>query len=501
LISVGTPIFIAQRLLASLYRKPLTGIQRHRDYCPIVRKAVARLAIVSALAVLAAFRLPAENRALLPAPHPLAVRLAASAEPLSLDELVDASLVFSGVPDSSLPAYRRKLLDLVAGFQQQAAAVSDPAILGARILEYLHTGPLRRYEHLQARVDVLLDEGTFNCVSSAVVYVILARSVGLVVGGVRTPDHAFCTLTAGTTTIDVETTNRYGFDPGTRKEFTDSFGRVTGFAYTPPANYRDRTPIGERGLLSLILYDRVSFATVRGDHASARGSAITAWTLAGDGLTRSTLVTALSNYAIGLSQARRFDEAVAFLEESERAFGADAELARLRRDFLHNQAVALMESGDLVGAEALLASRSVAGVLDPSDRRGLLRDLAVSRMNAGELDAAEALLTTGPLADAFDPADRRELLVGIIELRADRSAQKGEFVAAARLIADGISRMGSEPDLLEAYEMYTHNAAAVLFNARRFREAKTFLEAALARYPGSRMIRQDLEDVVKAMKR
>ena len=466
-----------------------------------MRKAAARLAIVSALAVLAAFRLPAENRSLLPAPPPLAVRLAAAAEPLSLDDLVDAAGVFSGVPDSNLPAYRRKLLDLVAGFQQQAAAVSDPAILGARALEYLHAGPLRRYEHLQARVDVLLDEGTFNCVSSAVVYLVLARSVGLVVGGIRTPDHAFCTLTAGTTTIDVETTNRYGFDPGTRTEFTDSFGRVTGFAYASPANYRDRTPIGERGLLSLILHDRVAFATGRGDHASALDPAITAWTLAGDGLARTTLVMALSNYAIGLSQARRFEEAVVFLEEAALSYGGDAELQRLRRDFLHNQAVALMKTGELDDAQELLASLSGWGALDPSDLRGLLHDLAVSRIKAGDLDAAEALLTTGPLADAFDPADRRELLVGIIQLRADRSAQKGELVAAAQLIADGISRMGSEPDLLEAYEMYTHNAAAVLFNARRFREAKTFLEAALARYPGSRMIRQDLEDVVKAMKR
>jgi hypothetical protein len=465
-----------------------------------VRTTAARLAIVSALAFLAALRLPAENRLPVPAPHPLAVRLAAAAEPLPFGDLVDAALVFSGVSDAVLPAYRQKVLDLVAGFQSQGKAARDPAILGARILEYLHAGPLRRYDLHQAEIDVLLDEGTFNCVSSAVMYLVLARSAGLAVGGIRTADHAFCTVTAGSRTIDVETTNRYGFDPGSRKEFTDSFGRVTGFAYTPPSNYRDRTPIGERGLLALLLFDQVAFATDRGDYAAALGPAISAWTLSADELARSTLVTALSNYAIGLSRDLRFEEAVAFLEESAGAFGGNAELQRLRRDFLHNQAVALMESGELDGAEALLASLSGWGALDPSDLRGLLHDLAVSRINAGDLDKAEVLVATGPLAATFDPAARRELLAGIVLRRAERSARKPDYTAAAAAIADGISRLGAEPDLLEAYEMYTHNAAAELFNSRRFAEARRLLEAALARYPGSRMIRQDLDGVVAAMK-
>jgi tetratricopeptide (TPR) repeat protein len=465
-----------------------------------MRTTAARLAFVATLAFLTALRLSAENRLPVPAPHPLAVRLAATAEPLPFDDLVDATLVFSGVPDAGLPAYRQKVLDIAAGFQRQAKGVKDPATLGARILEYLHADLLRRYDLQQAEVDVLLDEGTFNCVSSAVIYLVLARSAGLTVGGIRTADHAFCTVTAGSRTIDVETTNRYGFDPGSRKEFTDSFGRVTGFAYTPPSNYRDRTPIGERSLLSLILFDQVAFATAHGDYAAALEPAVSAWTLSADELARSTLVTALSNYAIDLSRDRRFEEAVAFLEEAARSFGGHAELQRLRRDFLHNQAVALMESGKLDAAEALLASLSGWGALDPSDLRGLLHDLAVSRINAGDLDAAEALVATGPLAATFEPTARRELLAGIVLRRADRSARKPDYTAAAAAIADGISRLGAEPDLLEAYEMYIHNAAAELFNSRRFPEAKKLLEAALARYPGSRMIRQDLEDVVAALK-
>jgi tetratricopeptide (TPR) repeat protein len=314
----------------------------------------------------------------------------------------------------------------------------------------------------QARVDVLLDQGIYNCVSSSVLYLVLARSVGLTVAGVRTADHAFCTVNVGDATIDVETTNPYGYDPGSRKEFTDSFGRVTGFAYVPPSNYRDRTAIGERGLLSLILYDRVSFAIERGDHVSALEPAVTGWTLSGDAMSRTTLVTAISNYAVLLGQSERFNEAVSFLEEAERSYGADPDLTQRRRELLHNQAVALIDAGDFDTAEAMLASQPRAGILDP--------------------------------------ADRRELLVWIVQLRADRSARKTEYASAAALITEGIARIGAEPQLLAAFEVYTHNAFAQLYNARRFEEARALLEAALARYPASRVIRQDLDAALKALK-
>jgi tetratricopeptide (TPR) repeat protein len=425
----------------------------------VLAAALSTVAAVSAQTAAAAAQAPAG----IPAPHPLAVKLAAASEPLPLDDLVDGALVFSGVSDAALPLYRQRLKDVVARFQQQASGNPSPSALAERALAFLHEGILRRYDVREARVDVLLDEGTFNCVSSSVLYLLLARSVGLTVGGVRTTDHAFCTVKVGPSTVDVETTNPYGYDPGSRTEFTDSFGRVTGFAYVPPSNYRERTPVGERGLLSLILYDRVSYATQRGDHAAALEPAVTGWMLSGDALSRTTLSTALSNRAVWLGQAGQFAEAVAFLNEAEHSFGADATLAQCRRELLHNQAVALVEAGDL--------------------------------------DAAEALLAEGPQARLFEAKDLFDLRVWIVQLRADRSARTAGHAAAAAVIADGIARFGADPQLLKAFEVYTHNAFAQLYNARHFDDARALLESALARYPASRIIRTDLDAVKQALKR
>jgi hypothetical protein len=75
------------------------------------------------------------------------------------------------------------------------------------------------------------------------------------VRGVVTKDHAFITINSQ---IDVETTNRYGFDPGNRKEFQDGFGKSTGFVYVPRHNYRDRAEISRLELVSLIQTNRIA---------------------------------------------------------------------------------------------------------------------------------------------------------------------------------------------------------------------------------------------------
>jgi hypothetical protein len=137
------------------------------------------------------------------------------------------------------------------------------------ILGFMHKKLLKSYSHYQTKIGALLSNGRYNCVSSAVLYMILCRSAGLYVRGVMTKDHAFTVLHTGESDIDVETTNLYGFDPGSRKEFSDHFGRVTGFAYVPVHNYRDRQTIGQIELVSLILNNRIANLESGGNYTDA----------------------------------------------------------------------------------------------------------------------------------------------------------------------------------------------------------------------------------------
>ena len=82
-------------------------------------------------------------------------------------------------------------------------------------------------------------------------------------------------VTVDGTPVDVETTNVHGFDPGKKKEFTDSFGAVTGYSYVPPSNYADRTTISLQELLALVLYNRASEAAQQGRYREAVNPAVT----------------------------------------------------------------------------------------------------------------------------------------------------------------------------------------------------------------------------------
>jgi hypothetical protein len=173
----------------------------------------------------------------------------------SWTELAEISLWASG--DTSLSGIE-KIKTIVTALKAAIEPDAPDKEKAEFILNYMHKNILKSYSLYQTRLDTLLSNGGYNCVSSAVFYIILCKSAGINTSGVMTKDHAFAIVHINGRDIDVETTNPYGFDPGNRKEFHDSSGKTTGFAYVPPQNYRDRQTINQIELVSLILNNRIS---------------------------------------------------------------------------------------------------------------------------------------------------------------------------------------------------------------------------------------------------
>ncbi len=174
---------------------------------------------------------------------------------LSWKELAEISLWASG---NLSEANLEKIRTVVETLNKTSVMPSSGREKAEFILTYMHRNILKSYSLYQSRIDTIFSNGSYNCVSSAVLYMILCTSAGIDVSGVVTKDHAFAMVHINGEDIDVETTNRYGFDPGNRKEFNDQFGKTTGFAYVPARNYRDRQTIGKIELISLILINRIS---------------------------------------------------------------------------------------------------------------------------------------------------------------------------------------------------------------------------------------------------
>jgi hypothetical protein len=396
-------------------------------------------------------------------PLPLSEQLSTMREPLPVEVILDASLEFSGASEASAAEVKDKLVVLLRRFRDEVADVNGQAELGEKALAFLHKNLLTSYSLMQTRVDTAVETGVYNCVSSAVLYMIFARSVGLSVSGARTPDHAFCVVLANGQQIDVETTNPYGFNPGSKKEFSDSFGKLTGFSYVPAGNYRDRRGIGEKEMLGLILYDRVSEYGESRLYRDALQPAVSVYALMGTPEMLSVMKIALSNYVTSLGMRQDFPGAIQFLDAVKASFGGIAELGDSRRDIYHNWTVSLIRANDLSTAEALLAQ--------PATR------------------------------SSVEDADWTSLSVEVALRRAQAEAGSNGSLAAAGLVSDGIRKLGRQPLLLQAYQAYIHNAFALLYNGRKLAEAKTLIEQSLPAYPESAMLQQDLDIVKKALKR
>jgi tetratricopeptide (TPR) repeat protein len=340
--------------------------------------------------------------------------------------------------------------------------VTDQRRLAEGALQYLHGHLLTRYSVLQTRVNTAVETGSFNCVSSAVLYAILVRSVGLDVAGVRTADHAFCSVAVNGGSVDVETTNVHGFDPGSKKEFTDSFGAVTGYAYVPPSNYRDRRSIDARELLALVLYNRAAEEGERGHFAESIGPAVSAYALVGTEDFRQAMDITFSNYASLLAMRGDFRPAIDFLDAAKSSWGERPDLARRRQEITHNWIVSLVEKGLRGEAGALLEA--------PSAR------------------------------DVLGAADWTDLSVFLVQSRAEAAARAGGYREAAKEVAAGLQSLGAQAELLRAYEAYVHNAFAQLYNARRYDEARETVEGGLSVYPASRTLSADLQTVRGTLK-
>ena len=384
-------------------------------------------------------------------PLPLAVRLAAASEPLPLEDFLEAALRFSGTAEQEFAAVKRRLLQLSEEARRALEPISDPRDKAEGILSFLHERVFLRYDERQTRIDVLLETGGYNCVSSGVLYALLAKALGFEVWGARTDDHAFCRVRAGGRSFDVETTSAFGFDPGARKEFTDSFGKVTGYTYVPPSSYRQRTEIGERALLALILYNRSAFLGERQGYLEAVPPAVDAYALLADRESHERMVAAFLNLGSWLGLQGEFLRGVDFLTLALDRH-REPRLESLRNDLLHNWTLSLVTRREFTAAE-----------------RGLDAHRAAGLMSEGEW---------------------KSLTVYVYQIKA-REAAAVDFAAAAAMVRGGLAKVGPDAALERSFEVYVHNQVVTLIREHRLQDAAAVIDEALRFAPNSVRLKND----------
>ena len=195
---------------------------------------------------------------------------------LSADEVFKLSLLFSECPLKSRSAQLA-----LQKFEQIKKVVSSEKYMnmseeerGDAILKFLYQGTLLEYNEDQSKVSTIFESGYYNCVSSALLYMATAKAAGLEVKGQKTPLHAFCSVyikdekTGKKHRIDVETTNPYGFNPGS-KGTVETEQNMTMYYFVPKSNYSDRQEVSDKIFTGLIANNlRIDYLDVN-DYSSA----------------------------------------------------------------------------------------------------------------------------------------------------------------------------------------------------------------------------------------
>jgi len=440
-------------------------------------------------------------------------------------ELAEISLWASG--DSSA-ANLEKIRAAVGALNNSAELPSSEKEKAEFILSFMHGNILRSYSIYQTRVDTIFLNGRYNCVSSAVLYMILCESAGIRTSGVITKDHALVTVHIDGEDIDVETTNRYGFDPGNRREFHDQFGRLTGFTYVPARNYRDRQTIGKIELVSLILSNRISDLERQNRYADSVPLSIDRATLLlGNALAvtpeayssealftdpRKELMDRLHNYGAWLLRANREEDALRWADAASSKYpepdrwqdfifaAVNNRIARFKRENKIADARNFLESRKAVLTEANYTMLDMV-VLDSE-----LLTSANQIRTAAEGNAVLTAVVQARDSGKVDETRAAELITFAIQKTASvlSAAPARDWRAAIRYIEDSIERFGRNREVEQSLRTYRsnlavdyHNRFAAEWNKRNYDEAERILLEGLAELPDDRQLLVDMETVNK----
>jgi tetratricopeptide (TPR) repeat protein len=369
--------------------------------------------------------------------------------------LEEAALIASGLNSAQVRAPYLAKLAAIEAAAQAAAAGGTPFDQGDKLLQWLYSsGALKQYAKDQTSLVALLDSGNYNCVSSALLYLLVGRHLGLDVRAIEVPDHAFAVLYDGTRHADVETTGALGFNPDRDAKRLSFFERLTGF-HRPPEDKRElRREVSGIGLVAIVYYNHGVDDQESHRYSPALGEYFRALSLDPEDVSAvQNVLSALANWSSELIQAQHYQEAVQEL------------------------AVGLALAPD----DAALVNNHLAA----------WGRWANAEIQAGRRDAALAVLRQA--AAAAPNGNFEEMETWVYIKPAEDLARHEQWQEAIGLIDPARTQFsGKQLGDLEEYEAGLYNRQAMqLIQRKRWQEAQALYAAAETRLPGVALLRQN----------
>ncbi|BBM83145.1 transglutaminase family protein [Candidatus Uabimicrobium amorphum] len=280
----------------------------------------------------------------------------------------EAALIASGITDKNLrTVYQKKIHSIFQTIRRDLPAKTSQKKIAFYLLLYLHKNHLQHYDIRSSSLPKLLDDGIYNCVSSSLLYNILAQKLGLDVRGVEAPEHCFSIVYHNGNAWDIETTSPAGFDAAHAKDTTKITVHTDGYVMKKSLRremsvdrqvamiyYNRGVDLGKKKqyIASTVEYFKallidndfhtacqntiVNFAYYA-RQLSAKGKTNKALQILKLGLElapndknlRNDLYVMMRNWSIDLIQNKKFDRATQVLQKAQKYFPRDRDLAFL----------------------------------------------------------------------------------------------------------------------------------------------------------------------------
>ncbi len=414
--------------------------------------------------------------------------------------LAEAALLASGVTDSNRRAgYLQRLSNLQDTILPTLNQQPDTLARGQALLQQLHRTALHAgYVEAQTDFSVLLDSGSYNCVSSAVLYSILGRRAGLDVRGIEVPDHAFAILYDGTRHADVETTTEAGFNPARNKKSADAFTARTGFAYIPESRSNQRRETSALGLVALIYYNHGVNHGRAGQPLAALQSYFRALSLDPNMLSATKNALAeMANWANQLSEAREHEKALELVNAGLSLAPEDRTLRHNRKVFWQRRIIEAMDHADVDTVIAL--TRAAHQAVPDAGFDSQEGDFYIRRgqrlADAGQWQQALALVTRG--STQVNNSSQRQLQrfssSVVLQWMAD-AIERRRWQESMQALSEGLTLRPDEYRLKRNAAYLLQEWSEAEFASAGIAAGAAAAETMLQRYPDNNQVRRAAND-------
>lgn len=341
------------------------------------------------------------------------------------------------------------------------------------IMKVMYDNVLSNYSRRQTKLSVMFKTGNYNCVSSSLLFLALAKDCGLDARIQETSVHAFITVyTKDGQKFDVETTNPAGVNPGEKKMISQNSSGSKKYTIVPKTYYSNRVEISDRKAVTLPAKNICAELSDRNEFEKGipLAASVYEFVTKEKAAVRKDYDAMCANFAAYANQNRQYEAALKLLRAVMDHYGKSDLLIRNYNDIAYNAVAESCNINDFKNARNLLVSYNY-------------------------------YLTEKTTQEIIDMIFESEMLEEIQDLM-----HQNKFLEAAKLADEALLRQSQNQQFKKAksnslynHGVTVHNQVVPLLNNKEYKEALQILENALKDNPSNQMINDDIKKIKSRM--